>query len=149
MNDTQIRDRFNEKWLPHPRTGCWQWTSSTNKDGYGQFRLHGRTRKAHRVAWELMNGPIPVHDSAHGMCVLHRRDNRGCVNPAHLFLGTHDDNMCDMANKGRAKKHKLTAEAIIAIREDSRSQRAIAAKHGVCQPLISRIKSDKVWRHVG
>lgn len=59
---------------------------------------------AHKVAWEIANGPIPEGNGYHGKCVLHRCDNPACVNPGHLFLGSHDDNMADMLAKGRARK---------------------------------------------
>ena len=81
-------------------SGCWVWQGSAGKDGYGRmvYRLDGQRviRGAHRVSWEVANGPIPE-----GMHVLHRCDNPPCVNPAHLFLGTQADNMRDMTRKGR------------------------------------------------
>lgn len=89
-------DRFWAKTIPEPNTGCWLWMGSTWGGGYGQVRINRRTRFAHRVAWEVSNGPIP-----NGLFVLHRCDNPPCVNPAHLFLGTHQDNMDDMMRKGR------------------------------------------------
>lgn len=74
--------------------GCWEWTGFVRKDGYGQF---GRSKAAYRAAWELANGPIPP-----GAHVLHSCDNRLCVRPDHLRLGTHGDNMADMAARGRS-----------------------------------------------
>src|SRR5581483_2912402 len=79
--------------------GCWEWKGKGSGNGYGGFYAHGKHRLAHRVAWELRNGVIPD-----GMHVLHHCDNRRCVNPAHLFLGTHNDNMADMCAKGRQAK---------------------------------------------
>lgn len=78
--------------MPHMDTNCWVWTGSAHK-GYGQSNC----RRAHRVAYELTNGPIPE-----GMWVLHACDHRPCVR--HLFLGTHDDNMADCVAKGRQAK---------------------------------------------
>ena len=77
---------------------CWPWTGRKFENGYGQFKLGSKCRKASRVSWELHNGPIPE-----GKYVLHRCDNPPCVNPTHLFLGTHKENMSDMVAKGRHK----------------------------------------------
>jgi hypothetical protein len=74
---------------------CWVWTKSTSH-GYGAFGIERRVHKAHRVAFQWMVGPIPE-----GLCVLHRCDNRPCVRPDHLFLGTRPDNTADMMAKGR------------------------------------------------
>lgn len=83
---------------------CWVWTATKCTSGYGQIKRggkHGECVPAHRVVWELTYGPIPD-----GMYVLHKCDNRTCVRPSHLFLGTHLDNMRDMMTKGRG----VTAE---------------------------------------
>lgn len=75
---------------------CWHWTESTSDDGYGFVRKDRKTKRAHRVAWELTNGDIPD-----GMKVLHKCDNPPCCNPNHLFLGTDQDNSDDKMKKGR------------------------------------------------
>lgn len=78
---------------------CWEFTGSIGRDGYGQFRSNrggSGMEKAHRYAWFLENGDIPE-----GLFVLHRCDNRKCVRPSHLWLGTLSDNMKDMVAKGR------------------------------------------------
>lgn len=80
---------------------CWLWTASENNEGYGRFRLNGKSRSAHVVSWLFAHG-----DTA-GMCVLHKCDTPLCVNPAHLWLGTHADNMADMAAKGRAYRPSI------------------------------------------
>ncbi len=79
--------------------GCWEWTGATGQHGYGQLRIAGRLHTAPRIMFYLTRGYLPA-------CVCHRCDNPGCVNPTHLFGGTHSDNMRDCVRKGR---HHWTA----------------------------------------
>jgi hypothetical protein len=90
---------WTERVLPEPNSGCWLWTGRYGNQGYGTYGggRRGERVQAHRLVWEVTNGPIPT-----GLFVLHRCDVRGCVNPAHLFLGTAKDNTRDMMAKGRA-----------------------------------------------
>jgi hypothetical protein len=74
-------------------TGCFIWNKTKFGNGYGRYKYN---KRAHRVAWEIVNGPIP-----NGLLVLHHCDVRACVNPEHLFIGTQLDNMRDMISKGR------------------------------------------------
>lgn len=106
-----LLDRFWSK--VHKTDTCWLWTGSTNEDGYGRFNLyclvgHNLLVQAHRFAYALLVAPILP-----GWDVLHRCDTPACVNPDHLFLGLHTDNMKDMWAKGRHCKvrgHQRTAE---------------------------------------
>ena len=91
---------FWEKVDKHAEGGCWVWTGTRQVFGYG---ISLRYRLAHRVSWEIANGPIPD-----GLWVLHRCDNPPCVNPAHLFLGTQTENMRDMTAKGRHPHSRRT-----------------------------------------
>lgn len=141
-------DRFFSK--VEKKDGCWNWTATVSRNGgYGMFYLAGKMRIASRVSWELHSGEIP-----NGLCVLHRCDNPKCVNPNHLFLGTHKDNSIDMIKKGRGTilslrfqgethpRAKLTNAEVKRIRELfelGELQRNLAEMFGVKQKQISRI----------
>lgn len=152
-------ERFKEK-MGSPvqrREGmspCVEWQAGKQGDGYGCFGMHRRSYLAHRAAWELFIGPLP--DGNH---VLHRCDNPPCVNVEHLFLGTHDDNMKDMAAKGRSGNHKGTSNGRARLKEadvpavrtmlaGGMSQSEVARVYGVSQTAISGIIVKRTWRHV-
>jgi hypothetical protein len=92
---------------------CWLWQGSHNGNGYGELSQYAlnhtiKPMRAHRLSWEIHNGDIPD-----GMCVCHHCDTPRCVNPNHLFLGTHKDNMHDASVKGRAgRKHRTVILAM-------------------------------------
>lgn len=89
---------FSDMFIPEPNSGCWLWIGACDSVGYGNFRIKNKSWKAHRFSWTIHNGIIPD-----GLFVLHKCDVRPCINPNHLFLGTHLDNMRDMHAKGRAR----------------------------------------------
>lgn len=136
-------------------SGCLIWTASTMKTGYGQFNVNGKMMGAHRIAWELANGPIPE-----GMCVLHNcpsGDNRLCVNHEHLFLGTRAENSRDMINKGRSgtgqrnSQAKLTEDDVRGIRkscECGESKSSVARRYGISRTQVSNTVARKRWAHV-
>jgi hypothetical protein len=126
---------------------CWEWQANKNHRGYGLFASWDENRKthhvaAHRYAWELVNGPVKD-----GLFVLHRCDNRGCVRPSHLFLGTQQDNVDDMVAKGRgirgerhhkAKVSDAQAEAIRSLRGIV-PQSTVGKTYGLTQTAVSYI----------
>lgn len=170
-------DRDVERFLrcvprrPVGKDRCWEWEGVRNNGGYGLFgrlqnplpllvRIIGTSRTvevkrsrptpetAHRVAYKLWRGPIPF-----GMVICHRCDNRGCVRPDHLVVGTQADNSMDMAAKHRHPTiGKLNPRKVRTIRRlwaDGRLlQREIAARYGVSQVMVCRIVNGKVWTHV-
>lgn len=132
---------------------CWEWTACQLPHGYGQLSKDGKKGlRAHRVAWEDANGPIPD-----GMNVLHRCDNPPCVRPSHLFLGTQKDNMHDASVKSRIRvpafkgeknpASKLTPEKVAAIRADTGTCKAIAARHGTSRRNAANIRLGRTWAH--
>lgn len=147
------RERFDLSYIPEPNSGCWLWLGTVvSRMGYGQFQIDGQLHYAHRASWLLHNGSI-----SEGRFILHRCDNPSCVNPSHLFEGTHKDNMRDMALKGRAKVRrgeegtlaKLTWADVNQIRESSRPQRALAAQYGVSQSTIGRAMRKETFQEAG
>lgn len=136
---------------------CWPWRGSARTSmGYGSFFIGPKgapraSRPAHVVAWVVTFG-----EPSDGMCVLHRCDNPRCVNPAHLFLGTPLDNVRDRQAKGRQARQrgsrcgtaKLKAAQVRAIRASRTTQATLAARYGVSQALISKIRRRVVWAHL-
>lgn len=136
---------------------CWLWTGDTAGRGYGRMCHHTKVLRAHRLSYELHYGPIPK-----GLFVCHNcpeGDNPSCVNPAHLFLGTSQENTDDMIKKGRAAPPKgeassfakLTATQVIAIRHRAKqgeSKVDLAREYGVLKATISDILTHRTWRHI-
>ena len=100
-------NRFMSKVTPEPMSGCWLWTANYNHAGYGLFKIKNKSQRAHRISWEHFNGEIPKN-----LSVCHKCDVRECVNPDHLWLGTHRENCIDRGNKKKAcpKGHIYTPE---------------------------------------
>ena len=126
---------------------CWLWVGAADRQGYGRIKT-STTVLAHRKSWEIHNGPIPD-----GLLVCHKCDNPPCVRPDHLFLGTNDDNMADMVQKGRApRQSRLTDIEVATIRrryaDGERWPRSLAREFGVSRSTIYYIVRRKTWVHV-
>jgi hypothetical protein len=136
--------------------GCWESTSVRKSTGYGQIQVRREdgsfvSDDMHRVSWRLHRGPIPK-----GLYVLHHCDNRPCVRPDHLFLGTLNDNHADMVAKGRhphGESHgqvRLTADQVLAIRARYAAggvgTKKLAAEYGVGRATIRHILDRTTWR---
>ncbi len=109
--------RLKEKYKVNIDTGCWEYQANFYYNGYAHIKFKNKTYNAHRFSYELHNGPI-----CDDLCVLHKCDNRKCINPEHLFLGSRDDNMKDMVSKNRQAKgisngsSKLSEQEVIEIK---------------------------------
>lgn len=130
-------------------TGCWLWIAHRTRDNYGEARIDGKTRLVHRYAYECAYGPIPA-----GLVVRHRCNCAQCVNPAHLCLGTHADNVADRVAAGRSAcgerngRAKLTSADVVQIRcrlDGGESCGAIAARYDVSARCIRYIRDGEHW----
>ena len=136
--------------------GCWNW-SGYSRNGYGRLMVGSRkdntrrTVQAHRFSYKLFNGDIP-----YGLYVCHKCDNKLCVNPEHLFLGTHQDNIDDRERKNRnnhvvgenVPTSKLTENEVIKIRNSNLSSRKLAEIYGLNKTSILDIKNGINWKHL-
>lgn len=153
-----VAQRFWAKTKRDPETGCRIWQAGFFTDGYGAFQMGGKVRRAHTVAWELTNGPVPK-----GMKVCHYcpgGDNPACSEPSHLWLGTSGDNMKDMVAKGRACRtsgsdrwsSKLTEAIVSDIRDryaaGGETYESLATEYGVTFQNVWHIVQRKTWQHV-
>lgn len=162
LNDgsQKIRETSVDRFWSKVKKGdnCWEWQAGKNQQGYGRFhrltgekvgaRLCSKMDGAHRVAWELDNGPIPE-----GLIICHRCDNPGCVNPGHLYLGTYAENSRDVSIRGRIKGEKnpnakLTLEDVAMIRKLAKKgirQQDIADGFKISSGHVSSIVCHKLW----
>lgn len=153
------RARFWDKAKVGNPDECWNWKGYTNRYGYYVIRVYRQNNKgknynfeAHRIAYLLSNGSLPTD-----LLVCHQCDNRLCVNPKHLFLGTYQDNSSDMVKKKRqvigqqVKGAKLSPEEVQEIRrmlKIGKTKTQIAKMFGVNDGTISFIEKGQTWKHV-
>lgn len=130
---------------------CWLWRGSVTTDGYGRYMYQKKGYSTHRLSWWLHHGELPP-----SMDVLHTCDNRLCINPAHLYLGTDVENARDCIARGRANKPKgeqhprakLNTAKVIAIRASNLPDKPLAKSYGVAPSLIYAVRARRIWRHV-
>ena len=155
-----LADRFWEKVDIQGPDDCWEWTAGKIKGGYGRLQVDGSRRMATHVLFYIRQGYWPPQ----GRTANHHCDNSPCLNPKHLYLGTQKSNIYDMVQRGRARggngglqgelcgRAKLTDEEVRIIKRllthEGITQKELAFRFGVSKPIISRIKTGKIWRHV-
>jgi len=131
---------------------CWFWTGAITGSGYGHLKHRGYELSVHRISYEMFHGDIP-----NGMLVCHTCDNKHCVNPAHLFLGTQKENLKDAQEKGimpRGSKHylaRLTEDEVLMIRSlhsEGYGRRRLARMFYVGETTIRHIVDRNTWKHI-
>lgn len=149
------RKRFWDKVKVAAENDCWEWIGGRHERGYGMMTIRHKGVRSHRFSYLIHNGPLPANS-----CVCHRCDNPPCVNPEHLFLGTHKENMEDRDGKGRNVNKRgddngasvLTSDQVREIKRlrdtGEMTQRAVAKRYGVGQGTVSRIVLGQCWAHL-
>jgi len=152
-----LADRFWPKVEKRGPNDCWEWKGSIVNTGYGSVGKGGYRKGsigAHRASYMINKGPIPK-----GMVVMHTCDNRACVNPNHLKLGTHKENTQDMMRKGRhrfqaplgerSSLSKITEAAARFIKKHTEiPAHEIAEAFGIKYCAVWRIRTGKTWSHI-
>jgi hypothetical protein len=140
-------DRFwNHVDKTSDKNGCWIWTGDFSNTGYGRIGVNGKRILTHRFSWSLVNGEIPD-----GLQVCHHCDNRWCVNPEHLFLGTNEDNIADMVSKAR-QQHRLNPSDVRKARDlyktGNYSQSQLARMFRINQSSMSAVIGRRTWKSI-
>lgn len=132
-----LKERFLKKVSEPTQTQCWEWQSTIHRDGYGKIWYEGRQVQAHRISYLIFRGEIPA-----GLWVLHRCDNRKCVNPEHLYVGTPQQNVMDKVQRcewwGRMKIPFETVQEARRLVELGWTQQRTADHLGIKQVQVSR-----------
>lgn len=148
--DEDILDRFWNKVEILGENDCWNWLAYIDRHGYGNFQLNGKPWLVHRLSWIIKSGEIPGD-----LLVCHTCDNRKCVNPDHLFIGTNQDNSKDMISKGRGRcnyqygednhNSKLTTEQALMVKHSTRPCAELSLELGVDYNTVWRIRKGLRW----
>jgi len=152
-NQKDIKRFWSKISFPTNENDCWILNTSVDKDGYSWFHLNHKMIKGHIFNYVIHFGQVPEN-----MCVCHSCDVRNCVNPKHLFIATHQDNISDRVKKGRTHKHigvlngrsKLDENLVRQIRNDLITDTIlnVANKYGMGTTTIINIKHGRTWKHV-
>ena len=140
----KLKKRFFDKVDKRGKDECWNWTASTRNSGYGRIGYNGKVVSAHRLSWIIHNGPIPE-----GKWILHKCDNKLCVNPNHLYAGTPGDNNYDTAKRTSPKSGRISRFSLEDIQEIKRlysnriTQKIISEKFGCSRVHITHIVNEK------
>lgn len=146
-------NRFWSKVHKRSDIDCWEWTGYIHPYGYGKLKIRGRHKLAHRLSWIIAYGKIP-----NNMCICHKCDNRKCVNPNHLFVGTKSDNIKDRHVKGRSVKGEsngraiLTETQVVFIKQGIQNgikRRQLATMFNVGMNAIDKIACGRTWQYLG
>ncbi len=155
--NAKIISKFNNR-VDKSLSDCWIWTGGIGSPGYGIFYIDGKNYAAHVISYRIYKGNIPKDK-----IICHTCDNRACVNPEHLWLGTYKENMQDCIAKGRFKpiaKRRMFGETnpqcilkesdietIKRLRDNGLALQKIADKYGVCRETIRKIIIGKTWNN--
>ena len=147
-----LQEYLEQNSFPITECGCWIWMRSVNDLGYGKIQIKGKTIGAHRASWLAYRGDIPI-----GSLVCHQCDVPSCINPNHLFLGSHSDNAHDRERKGRGQNlkgqnnnnAKLTDDIVRTIRHSTLPRWKLAKKFGIRSSTVWSIQTqNNVWPHI-
>ena len=140
MNKFTLSSSAKSKKMP---SGCWEYRGTIEKRGYGVLEVDRRQWRAHRYMYVQTHGPV-----SDDLYICHKCDNRLCVNPDHLWLGSLRDNAIDMARKRRAGGQKIGPDTAAIIKADTRSYSLISEQFGISLAQISRIKSGTRFGYI-